>query len=427
MKAPVTSRLALLVAVAWTGTTVVAHAQTDAADETAVLVQNARVVTPSGELLEGERDVLVLFDGRTEVGADGAFDGRADIETSYEMDDLWVTPGLFVPFSHVGLVDISAERATNDTRAEEAVNSVALRAADGFNPMAVAIGNSRVEGISHIATAPGASGNIFAGTGAIVDTSGAFDSILDEDAFVYVRLGEGGKGSAGGSRLAAAAQLREAFADATDATARTDSDLRVLTRRDARQLRRALEGEMPLVVAANRAVDLLRIAELRQDYPRLDLIILGAREAWQVADRLAASGVKVMIDPHDNLPDNFESVGARLDNAQRLRDAGVEFAFTTASADLTHNVRVLAQHAGNAVGEGLDWEEAFAAVSTTPARWYGVELDSTVVWQGDPLEVTSRPLGMTSGGREIVLESRQTELSRRYDPRLNSDRAHKYR
>ena len=375
---------------------------------------------------DGQRttmDVLIAEDGLVTMEAEMAPPSGATL-----MEGNWVTPGLFVPFSRVGLVDIGLEASTNDTRAEDAETSVANRAADAFNSKGVAVGNSRVEGIAYIATVPGSAGTVFDGTGSIVDTTGSFDSVVVEDAFIVTNLGEGSKSVAGGSRSAAMAQLREALNDAQRVSANSDPDFgNVLTPRDARQLRLALTGDIPLVVGADRAADILRVLALKDDYPSLDLIILGAAEAWQVADRIAAAGAKVMIDPHDNLHSTFESVGARIDNAVLLDRAGVPFAFTTATADLTHNVRVLPQHAGNAVGEGLSWDKAFAAISTTPAEWFGVDADSLVVWSGDPLEVTSNAVAMYINGERVPLRSRQTALRDRYNP-LNTDtRAHKYR
>lgn len=388
----------------------------------ATFIDNATVVTTDGR---NTADVVVFENGRVRIGDELTAPSGANVISG---DDIWVTPGLFAPFSHVGLVDISLEGSTNDTRAGDSANSVALRAADAFNPKANAVGNSRVEGITHLATVPGTSGNIFSGTGAIVDTTGSFDSIVSEDAFIFARLGEGGADAAGGSRAAAITQLRAALRQADEADVIVDtSDLFLMTREDAEQLQRAVNGEVPLVVAANRAMDLIQLTRLKEEFENLDIIVLGAKEAWQVADRLAAVDIKVMIDPHDNLPESFESVGARLDNALLLDAAGVDYAFTTASADLSHNVRVLAQHAGNAVGEGLDWGKAFAAVSTTPREWFGIEDNSLVVWVGDPLEVTSQPLAMFIDGKQVPLTSRQIALRDRYNPATNDDRPHKYR
>jgi len=79
-----------------------------------------------------------------------------------------------------------------------------------------------------------------------------------------------------------------------------------------------------------------------------------------------------MIDPHDNLPANFDKVEARLDNVILLDEAGVDYAITNAGALGVSNAVTLTQHAGNAVGNGLDWNKAFAAITSTPGKWIAI-------------------------------------------------------
>lgn len=354
-----------------------------------------------------------------------------------EAQGQWVTPGLFAPLAQVGLVEIGLEAATNDTRAAKAATSVSDRGVDSFNPHSPVIDITRVGGITHAAIAPSASHNIFGGLGFVANTSGDLDSVSDKIAFVFVQMGERGANLAGGSRSAAMSQLRAALDDAVGYPARYDgpTDGDTLPRRDAAALAPAARGQMPLVIAADRASDLLKIIDLKKDYGGLDIIIAGAAEGWMVADALEDNFIRVMIDPLENLPNSFDRVGSRLDNAKLLQDAGVEFAFVTRSAGLSHNIRVLNQHAGNAVSAGLDWDAAFRAISSTPAKWFNSrsgELTqgreaTVVVWDGDPLEVTSRPTWMMIEGEAQSLESRQTKLRDRYNPTTGETKPHKYR
>lgn len=347
----------------------------------------------------------------------------------------WVTSGMFAPLTSLGLVEIGAESSTDDRRAEDAKTSVADMASDGFNPQSPIIDNTRVSGVTHAGIIGSPSQNIFAGTGFIANMTGNFDSIEKDGAFVYVQLGSRGGKLAGGSRPAAISQLKNALTDAKAFSARfggpDDGD--ALRRRDAAALQKAARGQMPLIIGANRASDLLRIIALEKELG-LDVIISGAAEAWMVADELNAAGMKIIIDPVANLPGSFDSVGARIDNAKLLDDAGVEFAFMSFSESTSHNVRILNQHAGNAVANGLSWEKAMAAITTVPAKWFGVNIgsasqgsDTFVVWDGDPLQVTSAPIRIVIGGEEQSLLSRQRELRDRYNPKREDTRAHKYR
>ena len=83
------------------------------------------------------------------------------------------------------------------------------------------------------------------------------------------------------------------------------------------------------------------------------------------ADELAAAGVPVLLEPLANLPSNFDRLGARLDNAALLNEAGVNVVFSGAG---THNARKQRQAAGNAVANGLPWDAALAALIAAGRR-----------------------------------------------------------
>ena len=220
-------------------------------------------------------------------------------DTVIEGENYWVTPGIFAPISNLGLVEVGAESASNNTKADKTVATVSIRAADSFNPNTTSVPVSRLGGVTYAAIAPNSSTDIFGGIGMIASTTGGFDSVLDEDAFIYVSYNTGSK-RAGGSKGAAMAYLRAALSDAANYSARfkspTDGD--VLRRADARALRPALSGRMPILIGADRAVDIHNIIKLKSSYSKLNIIIVGAAEGWMVKDELSRAGVAVMVDPH---------------------------------------------------------------------------------------------------------------------------------
>ena len=400
-----------------------------------MFISDAKVVSNTASGILENQDIIVRNGKITQIGTD--LTAPEDVE-AIDANNRWVTPGLIAPFSRLGLMDIGGEDVTNDTSSGESETSVSELASDSFNPKSVFIANTRRMGITHAVISPSAAGHsIFGGTGAVVNLSGEYDSVEKPRAFVFVQLGESGTQRAGGSRAAALQQFRAALDDAGAYPSRYDGpeDGDALTRQDASALFKASRGQMPFLISANRAQDMLNIIKLKKDYGSLDIIILGAAEAWKIADELAAADIKVMVDTHDNLPDSFDSVEARLDNVVLLDIAGVDYAITNASALGIQRPATLAQHAGNAVGNGLDWEKAFAAISSTPAKWFGLGSaslsqgsDATlVVWDGDPLNVTSAPTDMFINGERQSLKSRQTALRDRYNPTSNDTRLHKYR
>jgi imidazolonepropionase-like amidohydrolase len=152
-------------------------------------------------------------------------------------------------------------------------------------------------------------------------------------------------------------------------------------------------------------------------------VIAGGTEAWMVAADLAAAKVPVLLDALNNLPSNFDQLGARLDNAARLHAAGVAVAFTQ-GGDATHNARKVRQLAGNAVANGLPWEAGLAGLTAVPAQVFGVGARlgtievgrpaSLVLWSGDPLEVSTVARQVWIEGKAMPMRSRQTELRDRY-------------
>ena len=90
----------------------------------------------------------------------------------------------------------------------------------------------------------------------------------------------------------------------------------------------------------------------------------------------------------------------------------------------SHNARKQRQLAGNAVASGLPHGAGIAALSSNPAKIFGVEDQqgtiatgmpaNVVLWSGDPLEVTSAADVVVINGKLIPMKSRQTELRDRY-------------
>lgn len=366
--------------------------------------------------------VLIVDDQIAAVGGD-ALAIPADA-TLIDADGKWVTPGIFAPFTRTGLVEVGAEDSTNDISAGESPYSVALNAADAFNPSATSIPVTRIEGVTRMAVAPGFGSTLFAGQGLIADTSGATGSVIKEKAFQYITIGETGADRSGGSRAAAWAKLEAALNDARNFPARyiATPDGAALNRIDAEALIPVARGQQLLLVEAHRASDIRRLITFAKDNSALKIALIGATEGWLVADELAAANIPVIIDPFDNLPARFEQLAATAHNGERLIKAGVKTAFAHLG-DNGHQTRLLLQNAGNAVANGVRQADAIAAITSVPADIFGQSdlgrLSSgakgdVVIWDGDPLEITSAPTAVLIDGEVQPLESRQTKLRDRY-------------
>jgi len=199
---------------------------------------------------------------------------------------------------------------------------------------------------------------------------------------------------------------------------------------DAAALVAVVEGRQPVVVHAERASDIIGVLGLRRDFPRLRIILLGAREGWLVADKIAAAGVPVVTLSLFDLPDSFETLASTRSNVGRLVGAGVKVGLGVFGGDSGAQPRNLPYFAGNAVGQaavpggvGLTRGQALAMITSVPAAMFGMTdvgtLESgkradVVIWDGDPLELMSAPVAVLIDGVAQPMTSRQTLLRDRY-------------
>jgi imidazolonepropionase-like amidohydrolase len=405
------------------------------AEITAITGATVHTVGPAGTI----QDANVLFEnGRiVSVGTDVRVpDGARRIDASGKI----ITPGLFTPMGQIGLVEINAVEGTVDYVQRGDSFSASFDVASAYNPRSTLVATNRIEGITHALIAPesdevdelGNQSKVFSGLASVVNLGDGEDFLIERGVAVLANLGETGSEVAAGSRAAAFLVLRTALDDARDYARNVDAYERgerreySLSQADLETLRRVLDGRVGLLVKVNRAIDIVAVAELAEDYD-IRLIVLGGAEAWMVADDLARAGVSVVLDSLGNLPRDFDRLNSRLDAASILSAAGVRFAIGGHGAAQNHNARNITQSAGIAVANGLAWPDALAAVTLAPATIYGVadEIGSLepgkradlVIWEADPLELTSYPEQVYIGGEAIPMESRQTLLRDRYlDP-----------
>jgi len=403
-----------------------ANAQTIAITGGTVAIGDGSQPIPNG--------VVVIRDGR--IVAAGAGVTAPAGATIVDAAGKWVAAGMVAGFTDLGLVDANGVQESNDESARTSPFAAAIDVALAINPRANTIGNERAGGITRALVSPGTAGSIFAGQGAVIDLGADADAVTRPRAFQYVELGEDGARVAGGSRPAAYAMFRDALAQALDYRRDPKSfDGRhkdsLMKRGDAEALLRVLDGVVPLAVHVERASDILAVLTLPRDYPKLKLVLIGVSEGWMVAREIAAARVPVIAAALADLPSSFEAIAATESNVGRMTEAGVMTAISTVGANTAPGEHILKQYAGNlvAIGKmpgatGLSWGQAFATITSKPAAALGMDDDigslrpgrraDVVVWDGDPLELSSTPVAVYIDGRPQPIRSRQTELRDRY-------------
>lgn len=378
-------------------------------------ITNATVVIRGGKVIAAGTQVKVP-------------EGMASIDGGGK----WVTPGLVAAVTNLGLSDVSMVSQSNDSSADKARFNASLDVAPAINPASQHIAISRVAGMTRAIVAPSNGASLFAGQGAVIDLGPDADAVQKTRAFQLVNLGETGAQLSGGSRTAAYVELHNALAEAAAyANNRWSGENALLPLMDAKALGPVIAGEQKLFVEVERASDILAVIALKKEFPKLDLVLVGAHEGWLVAKEIAAAGVPVVTSPLDDLPVSFEQIAATQSNVGRMVQAGVKVAIGTLSVGSSSQPRQAAQFAGNLVGlrnvpgaAGLSWGQALATITSVPAEIAGMSgkfgvlkpgaAGDLVIWDGDPLEVSSAPVQVFIDGVEQKLQNHQTRLRDRY-------------
>jgi imidazolonepropionase-like amidohydrolase len=379
-----------------------------------VYVPGGKDPLPNGTVVIDKGKILVVGDDLAAPPGARVIDAHGKV----------VTPGFIDAESQVGVVDVEEEEQTDDSDVHGDMTP-ALRMVDGYNPRSVVIPITRVEGVTSVIVTPRT--GILGGQSAFADLAGdsVADAVVRPVLAQYASVAEGTAQRAAGTRGGLWNMLREALEDArfyaTHRAAYDANQVRQLSIRRAglEALVPVVQGNEPLVVHAHRASDIEAALRLADDL-KLKLILSGASEAWMIADELARRKVPVIVDPLEDLPERFDRLHSRSDNAAILQRAGVRVIIATYAS---HQSRLLWQHAGNAVRTGMDHDAAMRAVTETPADAFGLKgygrlekgaVANVVVWSGDPLQIGTRVEHVFVHGKEQSLETRQTLLRDRY-------------
>jgi imidazolonepropionase-like amidohydrolase len=390
-----------------------------------VAIEHVRVEVGDGRALD---DVtVVLANGKVQaLGASVAVpanaarvDGRGKV----------LTPGFIELHSTIGLKEVEQEPSTADDGLGGLLLAPGFRATDGFNPQTAWIPFAREEGLTSVVVAP--TQGLLAGTGVWVPLTGTLDSMPDPKAptAMFGAVGSGAAAAAGGARGGVWLKLREAFADArayaTNKAAFEQNRWRplALSPLHLEALQPVVTGQLPLVLAMDRASDILTALTFAKD-EGVRLVVLGGAEAWLVAKQLAAAKVPVVLVPSEQVPGSFDALHARDDSATLLAKAGVPVVLGCSD----FQKRRLRQEAGIAVAYGLDRALALSAITLAPAKALGLDKAvgsvepgkraDVVLWSGDPLELSTIAERVFIAGVEQPQGSRQRALVERYLQRV---------
>jgi imidazolonepropionase-like amidohydrolase len=402
----------------WLGFGVLLTAHSSLLTAQTIAITGGTVYPVSGPKIE--RGTVLIRDGRiVAVGANVTVPADAQ---RVDASGKWVTPGLVFAGSDAG-TGVYGLFQLNEGRKQGDINA-SFSPAEGIDAASLTIGQTRTGGVTTTIATP--NGSFITGTASAIDLAGdkLDDMLVNRATALVVDFGAGAKDAGGGSRAGGIARIRQVFNDALEYDRRKAEYNRGATQelsapaKELEALLPALRGRMPVVAVANRRMDIENALRIGREY-KLRLIIAGGIESWLVAEELAAAKVPVAIQPNTDIP-SFEGLKARLDIATVLREAGVNIIIAQADAGGDRDLRYVA---GNAVRNGISWDDALKAITQAPAAAFGLtdrgtleagKVANVVVWSGDPLDFAGAAEKVFIRGKDISLRTRETELLERY-------------
>lgn len=391
-----------------------------------------------------EHGIVVISDGKiTNVGPAGNTAPTAGA-TVIDATGLHVYPGLINAASTLGLTEIGSVAGTVDT-SDIGDYQPDLLAVSAYNPFASAIEVARCDGITTAMLVPG--GGMLSGRTGLIRLDGWSmpEALVASPLGLVVRL----------------PSLPERFPDDMEETRKQEqvdshrkrlAGLEEFIRRarsyarneavasspefDRRleAMRPVLSGTAPVFFAADTYKQILEALEFSRRH-QLRPVILGGRQAWKLASKLADQKVDVILGRTSDYPgDAFEPYDCVYRNPAMLARAGVRFAISVPDASLA---KLLGIEAGMAVAYGLDEDHALRAITLDAARIIGVadrlgslevgKIADVIVCTDTPLQAASRVVAAFIDGRPVELTSKHTRMDNKWrarpSPRLLPDPA----
>lgn len=379
-----------------------------------VAVRGDTIYTMAGDPLQDA--VVVIEDGKiSRVGA--ATD--VDIPDGFRvLRAAIVTPGLIDARCTIGTSGYLNQPHDQDQAESSEPMQPELRAIDAYNPREALVRWARGYGVTTIHTGHAPRG-LISGQTTIVKTRGETvdEAVVKPLAMIAATFGEGARASenkAPGTRAKMAALLRSEFIKAqeyavnlgaADEDEKPDRDLRL------EALGRVLAGEVPLLVTAQRAQDILTVLRIREEFD-IRIVLDGAAEAYELLDRIRVAQVPVIVHP-TMMRSRGETENLSFETASLLYEAGIPTAIQGGYESYVPKSRLVLFEAGVAAAHGLGFENALRSITIDAARILGIDDrvgsieigkdGDLALYDGDPFEYISHCIGVVIEG-EVVSE-----------------------
>lgn len=357
---------------------------------------------------------------------------REDWDTIINLDGQHVYPGFVAPNSTLGLTEIDAIRASTDFD-EVGKWNPNVRSIVAFNCESEVLATVKANGILIVQTTP--RGGLISGKSSLVAAQcwNWEDGLIKEDDGVHINWPQviqyGGSETfkMSSDYLKQVDELSSYFTSTKSYNPENGLDLRYAS------LKKCFTGEARLFVHANDQQQLLDVIDFVKTHELKNVVVVGGRESYLVAERLKEQNISVMLPRVTSLPDyEDEAVDLPFRLPKLLQDAGVKFCLQNEGDMEAMNVRNLPFLAGLAMSYGLTEEEAIRSISLSSCEILGIDklygsieegkLATLFVSKGSALDMrTHQTTLILVNGKFAPITNRQDDLYRKYKTKYGLD------
>ncbi len=348
-----------------------------------------------------------------------------------------VYPGFIAANSALGLVEVDAVRASDD---QDEVGGMIphVRSLIAYNTESKVVESMRPNGVLMAQVSP--KGGRISGTSSIVqlDAWNWEDAAIKTDDAIHLNWpsafsrGRWWLGEPAGLKPNKdyAEQVNEVAAFITDSKAYLKGDKKPINL-PFEAMQGLYNGKQKLFVHVNDEKGITDAIHFAKDHKMEQLVIVGGAEAYKVTRLLKQNNIPVLINTPHTLPANDDQdYDLPFKLGKLLYDADVLVGIQVGNAE-NFQTRNLPFYAGTCAAYGMDKEEALKLITSNNAKILGIDAfvgtleagkDATLfISEGDALDMRTNILTRAFiQGREISLESHQTELWRRYSEKYKN-------
>ncbi|WP_416448288.1 amidohydrolase family protein [Leeuwenhoekiella sp. A2] len=382
----------------------------------------------NGEVIENS--LIFIKDGKITDVLDATTTKRALLGEVIDISGQHVYPGFIALDTTLGLVEIEAVRATED-QDEIGEYNPHVQAIIAYNAESKVVESMRPNGVLIAQTVP--QGGTISGTSSMVqlDAWNWEDAVIERGDGIHLNwpnsfrrgrwwMGEDPGYSPNKNYKDDVADI-EAFITQSKAYNAGDESLKNLP---YAAMQKMLSGNENLYIHVDGEKEIMDVLAFKEKMNIPNIVLVGAYRGYKVADKIAAAKVPVILARVHSLPEaDDDDYDISYKMGKTLIDAGVLVALGNSGE--FWQARNIPFYAGELTAFGLSFDDALKLITSNAAKITGIDKtagtleagkDATLfVSTGNALEMMGNNVTRAMvQGREISLETHQTELWKRY-------------